>query len=132
MALLLTFLLGAASLGLFFCYYAIDIAKQQIKGLNDCMRELTEDNKKILSQKKSSEVRVGQIAENLAPFLKDFKYDPKTCHFLGQPIDYIVYSEDEVVFIEVKSGGAKLSTKQRRIRDNIQNGRVRFEEFRVE
>jgi predicted Holliday junction resolvase-like endonuclease len=74
---------------------------------------------------------VGQIAENMAPFLKDFKYDPKSCHFLGQPIDYIIYGDDEVVFVEVKSGEAKLSSKQRKIRENISNGNVRFEVFRV-
>jgi predicted Holliday junction resolvase-like endonuclease len=32
---------------------------------------------KLVSQKKSSEVRLGQISENLAPFLTNFKYDPK-------------------------------------------------------
>jgi predicted Holliday junction resolvase-like endonuclease len=95
------------------------------------IKELRNELQKILSQKKSSEVRVGQITENLAPFLKNFKYDPKKCHFLGQPIDYIVYEEDEVIFIEVKTGEAKLSSKQRKIRDNIKNGNVRFEEFRV-
>ena len=38
---------------------------------------------RLLSQKKSSEVRLGQISENLAPFLKEFKYNPKKCHFLA-------------------------------------------------
>ena len=32
---------------------------------------------KLLSQKKKSEVRLGQIAEHLVPLLDPFPYDPK-------------------------------------------------------
>jgi predicted Holliday junction resolvase-like endonuclease len=127
----LVFLLGAAVVIIALAWWIIASAATQIQGLHEQISSLKESNQKILSQKKSSEVRVGQVAENMAPFLNDFKYDPKSCHFLGQPIDYIVYREDEVVFIEVKTGGAKLSSKQRKIRDNIKNGKVRFEEFRI-
>jgi predicted Holliday junction resolvase-like endonuclease len=127
----LVFLLGAAAVVLALAWWMIASSVTKIKGLYEQIRELQATNQKISSQKKSSEVRVGQIAENMAPFLKDFKYDPKSCHFLGQPIDYIIYGDDEVVFVEVKSGEAKLSSKQRKIRENISNGNVRFEVFRV-
>ena len=60
-------------------------------------------NQKILSQKKSSEVITGQIAEKLAPFLSDFKYNPQNSIFLGQPIDYLVFEEDQIVFVEIWS-----------------------------
>mgnify|MGYP003680355381 FL=1 len=128
----LVFLLGAAAVVLALAWWMIASSVTKIKGLYEQIRELQATNQKISSQKKSSEVRVGQIAENMAPFLKDFKYDPKSCHFLGQPIDYIIYGDDEVVFVEVKSGEAKLSSKQRKIRENISNGNVRFEVFRVQ
>jgi len=75
---------------------------------------LKDNYSKLLSQKKSSEVRLGQISENLAPFLKDFKYDPKRTHFLGNPIDYVIFEEDKVVFLEIKSGEAKLSQSQKK------------------
>ena len=92
-----------------------------------------ENNKKILSQKKSSETNLGQISENLAPFLENFPYDPKDCQFLGNPLDYIVYDLDQgqIVFIEVKSGGSKPSKKQRTIKNIIQSGRVFYEEMRI-
>jgi len=83
------------------------------------------------SEKKSKEVRLGQISEVLLPFLDGFEYDPKSLSALFQPIDYISFGEDEIVFIEVKSGGAQLSTKQRRIRDQIKEGKVRFEIYRL-
>jgi len=84
--------------------------------------------RKLLSQKKSSEVLLGQISEHLAPFLDSFPIDEelKELNFLGMPIDYIHFGEDKVTFIEVKSGGSKLSKKQRRIRDLIKDGKVEF------
>ena len=81
-------------------------------------QKLRLEKSKLLSQKKSSEVITGQIAEKLAPFLSDFEYDPQNAIFLGQPIDYLVFDEDEIVFVEIKSGKARLTTKQRKIRDN--------------
>ena len=86
---------------------------------------------KLLSQKKSSEVRLGQISEQLVSFLDKFKYDPKNAHFIGMPIDYIVFNNDEIVFVEVKSGGSVLSKKQSEIKKLIAGGRVRFETIRI-
>lgn len=76
------------------------------------------------SQKRSSEVRLGLIAEQMAPYLSGFPCNTQDIHFLGQPIDYIGFDEKGVHFIEVKSGEAKLSPKQRKIRDDIQAGKV--------
>jgi predicted Holliday junction resolvase-like endonuclease len=85
----------------------------------------------LLSQKKSSETRLGQITEQMAPFLKDFPYDPKQAHFLGMPVDYVVFTETDVVFLEVKSGQAALSQRQKQIKDQILNKRVLWKEYRV-
>ncbi|MBC8409975.1 MAG: hypothetical protein H8E12_14820 [Rhodobacteraceae bacterium] len=86
---------------------------------------------KLLGQKKSSEVITGQIAEKLAPFLKDFKHDPQQATFCGQPIDYLVFGENEITFVEIKSGNSRLSAKQKRIKNQIQAGRVVWEEIRI-
>jgi predicted Holliday junction resolvase-like endonuclease len=48
-----------------------------------------------------------------------------------RPIDYIVFSEDEIVFLEIKIGTSQLSDKQKKIRHLIESGKVRFEEHRV-
>jgi len=87
---------------------------------------------KLFFQKKSSEVRLGQISEQLAPFLKEFKYDPKQSHFIGQPIDYVIFEDDRVVFLEVKSGKSKLTKCQKDIKDNVEAGRVVFETMRID
>lgn len=87
----------------------------------------------MLSQKKSSEVRTGQIAEKLAPLLEEFPEDAREEDIvsLGMPIDYIVFGKKYIDFIEVKSGNSKLSTKQRKIRDQIQAGLVRWKVVRI-
>jgi predicted Holliday junction resolvase-like endonuclease len=87
--------------------------------------------KELLSQKKSSEVRLGQIAEHLIPFLRQFKYDPKKAHFIGMPIDYIVFDTDKIVFLEIKTGSAGLNSTQRRIKQLILEGKVVWDELRL-
>ena len=93
--------------------------------------EETVARKKVLSQKKSGEVRLGHIAETLAPFLDQFDFEPERCSFLGQPIDYISFGDDEITFIEVKSGNSQLSQKQRHIRDLVNAKLVSWKEVRI-
>lgn len=99
--------------------------------LESQLKEETESRKKVLSQKKSSEVRLGSIAETLAPFLDQFEFDPEHCTFLGKPIDYISFAEDEITFIEVKSGKSQLNAKQRHIRDQVKAKLVSWKEIRI-
>jgi predicted Holliday junction resolvase-like endonuclease len=92
----------------------------------------TEARKKVVSQKKSSEVRLGGIAETLAPFLDQFEFDPEKCTFLGKPIDYISFGDEEITLIEVKSGKSKLNAKQRHIKDLVKSNLVSWKEIRIE
>jgi len=87
---------------------------------------------RLYSLKKSSEVRLGQIAEHLVPFTKNFKHDPKRAHFLGMPIDYIVFEDDKIIFLEVKTGGSRLSATQQAIKKLIEDKQVVWEELRLE
>ena len=74
---------------------------------------------------------MGHIAETLAPFLDQFEFEPEECSFLGQPIDYVSFGQEEITFIEVKSGKSQLSSKQRKIRDQIKEGKVAWKEVRI-
>lgn len=100
---------------------------------NDLIGSERERNRMLLSQKKSSETRLGQISEHLVPFLDKCKYDPKTMHFLGNPIDYVVFDFDqgEITFLEVKSGNSKPSKRQKTVKNIIKAGRVFYEEIRI-
>lgn len=102
-----------------------------LKKLKKLLEQKNTQYSTLLSQKKSSEVRIGQIAEHLVPFLGDFKYDPKNVKFLGQPIDLICFEHDKIIFIEVKTGKSQLSSKQKNIKELIENNKVYWEEFRI-
>jgi predicted Holliday junction resolvase-like endonuclease len=115
----------------------LDLKNQEaglLKNIAEVQKNLdeeTENRKKVVSQKKSSEVRLGNIAETLAPFLDQFDFDPENCIFLGKPIDYISFEDEIITFIEVKSGKAQLSTKQRHIRDLIKDKQVAWKQIRI-
>ncbi|WP_151956640.1 Holliday junction resolvase-like protein [Acinetobacter guillouiae] len=93
----------------------------------------------------SRAVLKGKMAEQLAPIMPEFRYLPSDAKFLGDPIDYAVFdgytdfrdgeglAEDiEVVLIDIKSGGARLTKGQQAIAQAIQDGRVRFETIRID
>lgn len=86
---------------------------------------------------RSRAVLGGQFSEQLAPYLPDFQYLPTECRFIGKPIDFIVFKGadakkiDEVIFVEVKSGNAKLNEHEKNLKDTIDKKRVRWVEYRV-
>ena len=93
----------------------------------------------------SRAVLKGKMAEQLAPIMPQFKYLPSDAKFLGDPVDYVVFDgytdlrdgegrpEDiEIVLIDIKSGGARLTKGQVAIAQAIQAGRVRFETVRID
>jgi len=86
---------------------------------------------------RSRAVLSGNFSEQLAPFLPDFKYSPSEARFIGKPIDFIVFkgadekSISEVIFVEVKSGGSKINAHERNLKETVEAGRVRWEEYRI-
>ena len=89
------------------------------------------ENNKISYQKRSSEVRLGLTVENVAPFLDEWPYESNNFRFLGNPIDGVSFNEDEVVFVEIKTGASRLSKSQNKIKALVEEGKVRFITFRV-
>jgi predicted Holliday junction resolvase-like endonuclease len=105
-------------------------------------RNLTEARRD--SVQKSRSTLKGQIAEQLAPLLPGFRYLPADARFLGDPIDYVIFSGStdvrdnrreasvlDIVLLEVKQGASSLSPFQRAIARSVEEGRVRFEILRI-
>lgn len=107
--------------------------REDLIDTQDELGQEREKNRTLLSQKKSSETRLGQITEHIVPFLEGCTHDPKTLHFMGNPIDYLAFNFDEgsITFLEVKSGNSKASKRQKIIKNIIKTGRVFYEEIRV-
>ena len=86
---------------------------------------------------RSQAVTVGKVFEQLVPYLPGFGYNPKDARFLGSPVDFVVFDGLDagalrrVVFLEVKTGAAGLSARERAVRDAIQSGRIAWDELRV-
>ncbi len=86
---------------------------------------------------KSRAVLSGNFSEQLSPFLPDFPFKPNEVRFIGKPVDFIAFKGmdekhiDEVAFIEVKSGNSKLSNVEKSLKEAIQKGKVKWEEYRV-
>lgn len=93
---------------------------------------LESKNRELFGKQKSEQVRLGQVSENIMPFLKDFGYDSKQIRGLFSPIDLIVFGTDELVFVELKTGKAKLSPKQKNIKRLVDEKKVRFEIHRLD
>jgi len=84
-----------------------------------------------LFYRKSSEVRLGKIGENLAPFLGGWPWQPGRFRFLGNPLDGIQFNNDEIIFVEIKTGKARLSNVQKSIKRLVKEGKVRFVTFKI-
>ena len=93
----------------------------------------------------SRAVLKGKMAEQFAPILPEFQYLPSDAKFLGDPVDYVVFDgytdfrdgdgsadDIEVILLDIKSGGARLSKGQQAIAEAVRQGRVRFETLRID
>ena len=93
-------------------------------------RYTREVRKNAVEQSKA--VTRGQIYEQLVPYLPEFEFNPKDAQFLGKPVDFVVFDGLDagdlrrIVFVEVKTGAATLTTRERRVRDAILSGRVEW------
>jgi predicted Holliday junction resolvase-like endonuclease len=118
------FLVGGIILLFMVCMYLIRLYNYQ----QETIKKQLDDINKLISSKKQSEVRLGQISEHFAPLLKDFPYDSKNVRFLGSPIDFVVFEfeQEKIVFIEFKTGNSKESSRQKTVRKIIESGNVEY------
>ena len=90
------------------------------------------------SVQRSRRVIRGQATEHLAPLIMS-DLNIKDFRFIGNPIDYIVFSGasdvtdntpdtqfEKIILLEIKSGKSRLNKVQRRIRDAVKNGNIEF------
>lgn len=94
-------------------------------------KHLESELKKTTFSLRSAYVKFGKTFEQFAPFTKNFTQEEKNGFtFLGMPIDGIIFGDDTIKFVEIKTGDSQLSAKQKKIRKMIENGQVEFMEVR--
>lgn len=123
-------ILGILILGIFIGYFIGKILRDK-----HWKEQILEERKDAIA--KSRATLGGLFSEQLAPYLPDFPYSPTEVRFLGKPIDFVVFKGmdskkiEEVVFVEVKSGKAKINSHEKNLKDAIEKKRVRWEEYRI-
>jgi predicted Holliday junction resolvase-like endonuclease len=86
---------------------------------------------------RSLAVTAGKVHEQLIPYLPAFPYNPKDARFLGSPVDLMVFDGlaegrvRRILFVEVKTGGAGLTGRERMVREAVRSGEVEWVELRV-
>jgi len=106
------------------------------------LREWTQNAEKEIrtsSLNASRNTIKGKVSEQILPMLPGLMYEPSEMRFLGSPIDYIIFDgyndakngQGEIraiVLADVKRGNkAKLSPIQKKIKEAIEKGNIRWE-----
>jgi predicted Holliday junction resolvase-like endonuclease len=115
-----------------------EIYNQYWADLEERKQELRERKKQISS---SSEIQahvtnVGFILEQLAPCLSTFRFACSDCRSIFDPIDYVIFEGlcdkglvSRIIFADIKTGRARLSQRQREIRELVAKKQVDFDVY---
>ena len=94
--------------------------------------ELERGRKEAVTQSRA--VLGGKFTEQMVPYFPGFHYDPTEVRFIGSPIDMVVFpglaqgDPREIVILEIKTGNSQLTSVQKKIRQLIEDGMVRWDE----
>jgi predicted Holliday junction resolvase-like endonuclease len=123
--------------GIFYFDNLTDEAKTARQSLEDEIQEMKDKYKVMLNRikvgaaKTSLAVNVGKAVEKIAPALPSFPHTIGDCRFLGEPIDYLVFGGivprgriEELVFLDIKTGKARLTAGQKLIKAAVERHKV--------
>ncbi len=121
-----------------FTEEASEIYEEQLQWVRDKKLELK--RLKEVGTKRSEigalSVNIGLILERLAPTMPGFPFNHNDCRSVFDPIDYVIFEGltkkgrvDKIFLIDIKSGNAKLTPRQKEIKSAIQNKKVTFKKF---
>jgi predicted Holliday junction resolvase-like endonuclease len=131
------FLIAGFIIGMRLARYRAESAYVEILRQKEAEWGEGEEQRRKLALARSRQIIGGNFSEQLAPYLPDFPFDPTEARFIGKPVDFLVFRGlsqgeiQEVVFVEVKSGGSKMNRNEASLKTAIDEKRVRFIEYRV-
>jgi len=120
---------------------AEELYKQRLDELKEQGKEIREREKEISrgSKVKTTAVNLGFILERIAPCMKGFCFEKNDCRSLFDPIDYVIFegltqktSVSKILFVDIKTGKAGLSGKQKEIRRLVQDKKVTWDTYPTE
>lgn len=93
--------------------------------------ELNNKFNDLVFSKKSQSVKYGKITEQWIPFSDSFPFDSDCFRFLGNPIDGIAFTDDQIIFCEFKSNKSVLSEKQKKIKQMVLEKKIKWFEMHL-
>lgn len=113
---------------LLFALLSVLVARRHLGEVRKTKKQLH----KIQKEKTASETRLAKMAEYMMPFMDCWPYDPDKFRFLGHPCDGIQFTDDSIIFVEIKTGKNKLSKSQKHLKHLVRKGNIRFATFRLD
>jgi predicted Holliday junction resolvase-like endonuclease len=92
--------------------------------------QLSEQYQALLKQKQSENVKHGFAWEQFVPFASNFPFNREQFKFLGKPVDGVVFGEDKITFVEIKTGQSHLNDAQKQVRKLVEDKKVEWRELR--
>lgn len=115
---------------------AIKDLQQKIRERKDQLAKARERMTKR-AQNTAAATNLGKIVEKIVPSFSSFPHISGDCRALFEPIDYLIFSGltktrqvDSLSFVDVKSGGARLTQTQKAIKEVVESGAVSFDTTR--
>jgi predicted Holliday junction resolvase-like endonuclease len=129
-------------LGFFYVKSQITAIEKMYRAELECWKVGASEEIRKDAVNRSRSTLKGKIAEQIAPMLPEFLYNPADARFIGSPVDYIIFdgltevSDDKkssirIIFMDVKKGGGSLTRTQRIIKGAIDEKAVSWETLRI-
>ena len=118
---------------------SLDIYKRMVAEQKERRASLKERklNIPIKSEVGAKAINLGFLLERLAPTLDGFTFNKNDCRSMFDPIDYVIFeglsekqTVDKILFVDIKSGGARLTSKQRKIKQVVEDKKVGFNTYK--
>lgn len=109
----------------------VEFLRKEVSTLQAAGAEIAEQLRQEKSRTKSEQVRIGLVSENVLPFTDQFPYNPRNIVAIFRPVDFLVFNEDSLIFVEVKTGNSQQSPKQKNIQRIIEEHKVFYEIHRL-
>ncbi len=94
------------------------------------LKKLQQMHDELAFEHRSKIVKHGKSFEQFFPFMSNYPYDPNHFRFIGSPIDGLSFEDDKIVFLEFKTGTSQLNNNQKRVKDQVNNKKVKWKEIR--
>jgi predicted Holliday junction resolvase-like endonuclease len=139
--IIVSLVLGFA-LGYFFVKAQITAIEGKYRADLETWKVQTEGEIRKDSVNRARSTLKGKIAEQMAPVLPEFQFNPADARFIGSPVDYIIFDgltevadekskEIRIVFMDVKKGAGALTRTQRVIKKAVEDKAVSWQTMKI-